>query len=87
MASPGTYRPVFSEGAADFLVNLPRRRQREIIVLVRKLAEHPFVRSDYRLSDDMGREIEHLLIEEYVFSYWIDHAVREVRIVDIEDAR
>lgn len=30
--------------------------------------------------------IEHLLIEEFVFAYWVDHAVREVRIVDIEDA-
>jgi hypothetical protein len=85
--SRGTYRPISSEGAADFLVKQPKRRQREIIVLARNLAEHPLVRSDYRLPDDAGREIEHLLIEEYVFAFWIDHAVHEVRIADIEDAR
>ena len=67
MANFGSYRPVFSEGAADFLVQLPKRRQREIIALARQLAEHPFVRSDYRLPDESGREIEHLLIEGYVF--------------------
>lgn len=77
MGKAGAYRSVFAEGAADFLVQLPKRRQ---------LAEHPFLHSDYRLQDESGREIEHLLIEDFVFAYWLDHAVREVRITDIEDA-
>lgn len=80
------YRPVFSEGAAEFLVQLPRRRRKQVVALARQLAAHPQVRSDYSLPDDSGRHIEHLLIEEYVFAYWLDHAVREVRITDIEDA-
>lgn len=67
-------------------MQLPRRQQIKGVVSARKLAEHPFVRSDYRLPDGAGREIEHLLVEEYVFAYWVDHSVREVRIVDIEDA-
>ena len=54
--------------------------------LARQLAEHPFIRSDYALADESGRMIEHLLLEDFVFSYWIDHAVRELRIVEIEDA-
>ena len=86
MANSAAYRLVFSEGAAEFLVQLPTRRQREVIALARQLAAHPFVRSDYHLPDDAAREIEHLMIEDYVFAYWLDHAVREVRIVDIEDA-
>ena len=86
VARSAAYRPVFSAGAADFLVQLPKRRQREIITLARKLAEHPFVRSDYRLPDETGREIEHLLIEDYVFAYWLDHGEREVRLTDIDDA-
>ena len=54
--------------------------------MARKLADHPFVRSDYSLPDEDGRMMEHLLIEDYVFTYWVDHAVAEVRIVDIDDA-
>jgi hypothetical protein len=50
------------------------------------LAKHPFVRSDYRLQDEAGREIEHLTIEDFVFAYWLDPAMRDVRITDIEDA-
>ena len=86
MARSGAYRLVFSEGAAEFLVGQSKRRQREILELTQKLAEHPFVRSDYNIPDDTGREIDHLIIEDYVFAYWLDHAVREIRIADIEDA-
>lgn len=42
--------------------------------------------SDYALPDESGRAIEHLMIEDYVFAYWVDDAVREVRIADIDDA-
>jgi mRNA-degrading endonuclease RelE of RelBE toxin-antitoxin system len=80
------YRVAFSEAAAEFLLDLPRRRQRQVITLARQLAADPFLRSDYALPDEQGREIEHLLIEDYVFAYWLDHAVGELRIVDLEDA-
>jgi hypothetical protein len=84
--SKGGYEPVFAEGAADFLLGLPKRRQRRVVALVRQLAAHPHVRSDYALPDDSGRVIDHLMIEDYVFAYWLDHAEREVRITDIDDA-
>ena len=85
MSEPG-YRPVFSEGASEFLLQLPQRQQRKVAALIRQLAAHPGVRSDYSLRDESGREIEHLMIEDYVFAYWLDHAVREIRIADIDDA-
>jgi hypothetical protein len=83
--SDAGYRPVFSDGVAEFLLRLPKRRQKEVIALARQLAAHPRVRSDYSLPDESGREIEHLMIENFVFSYWLDHAVREIRITDIDD--
>lgn len=80
------YEPVFAKAAAEFLLQLPKRRQKQVIALSRQLASQPHLRSDYTLPDDSGRPIEHLLIEEFVFAYWIDHAEQEVRITDIEDA-
>lgn len=84
--SKAGYDPVFAEGAAEFLLQLPKRRQRQVVALARQLATHPHVRSDYSLPDESGRAIEHLMIDDYVFAYWVDHAVREVRITDIDDA-
>jgi len=84
--SKSGYEPVFAEGAAEFLLQLPRRRQRQVVTLARQLATHPHVRSGYSLLDAAGRAIEHVMIEDYVFAYWVDHAVREFRVLDIEDA-
>lgn len=86
MADSVRYEPVFTEGVLARLVQLPRRKQRQVSLLARQLANHPFVRSDYVLPDDSGHPMEHLLLGDFVFSYWLDHAVREVRITDIEDA-
>ena len=86
MAKRSAYRLVFAEGIAEFLLQQPKRRQRQIIDIVRKLAEQPLIRSDYSLPDDVGRHIEHILINGYVIAYWLDHAVSEIRITDIEDA-
>ena len=64
------YRPVFAEDAAEFLLQLPKRRQRHILTLIRQLASHPTIPSDYVQREESGRVIENLLIEDYVFSYW-----------------
>src|SRR6187402_3066623 len=80
------YEPVFAEDVLAFLVQLPRCRQRQIGQLARRLGRRPFARSDYTSRDEKGREIEHLLIGDFVFSYWLDHGCREVRVLEIEDA-
>ena len=56
--SDAGYGPVFSDGAAEFLLQLPKRRQKKVVALIRQLAAHPHVRSDYSLPDESGREIE-----------------------------
>jgi hypothetical protein len=86
VASPASYRPVFSGNVADFLLALPKSSQRKVLRLARQLAANPMSAGDYRLRDESGREIEHVLIEDFVFAYWVDHAVREVRLAEIEDA-
>ena len=86
MSDSFSYQPVFSEDAADFILGLPKRRQRKVALLARQLAENPHLRSDYFIEDELGRHIEHLLVQDYVFAYWLDDLVREVRITSIEDA-
>jgi hypothetical protein len=86
VASPASYQFVFAEEVFAQIVQLPRRRQRQIGRLARQLASQPLIRSDYSTSDDQGRKVEHLLMGNFVFSYWLDHAQREVRIVEITDA-
>jgi hypothetical protein len=51
----------------------------------RELALDPFVVPDLRRVDDDGREIGDILIDDFLFSYWVDHAAKVVMIVEVED--
>ena len=80
------YDPSFSDLAAEFLISLPRRRQRRALDCAYQLARDPFLCSDYSIEDKVGRLIEHMLIDGFIFSYWVDHAAKLVMIVEVDDA-
>ena len=76
MPSRPGYEPIFAAPAVEFFVGLTRRRQRRLLNRVRELAADPFVVPDFESSDVVGRTISHLVIDELIFEYWVDHAVR-----------
>jgi hypothetical protein len=49
------------------------------------LAATPSQLGDYVTNDDTGRVIQHLLVGDWHFSYWPDHAARELRVVEIDE--
>ena len=75
------YRPIFSVSAT-----LPRRRQRKLLDRIQELAGDPFLVPDFRRHYEDDREISHILIDDFLFSFWTDHATKVVMIVEIEDA-
>jgi hypothetical protein len=79
------YDPILSGRAASFLVGLSRSKQRSVMLLVERLAEHPTQVGDYATKDEGGREVQHLLVGDWHFSFWPDHAVRELRITEINE--
>ena len=79
------YRAVYSESAAEFILTLPRRRQRKLVDTCTKLARHPFITSDYVVKDARGLEIDHLMLDGFVIAYWIDVPVKLVMIVEVDD--
>ena len=79
------YRPVFSDSAIEVFATVSRRRQQMILDRARELAADPFVVPDLSRVDDDGHEIGDILIDEFLFSFWVDHAAKVVMIVDLED--
>ena len=53
--------------------------------VARELAADPFVVPDLRRVDEDGREIGDILIDDFLFSYWVDHPAKVVMIVDVAD--
>lgn len=85
MADPMSYEPVLSSKAAAFLVGLPKTRQRRLIALLFKLADNPHQIGDYSEPDDAARDVQFIRVRDLLIAFWPDHAVRELRIVDIEE--
>jgi hypothetical protein len=85
MRRSGAYEPVLSGQAAAFIVGRSKASQRKIIALIFQLSDHPHQLGDYATRDAQGREIQHLLLGDWQFSFWPDHAVRELRFTEIAE--
>jgi hypothetical protein len=83
MPDASGYASHLSSQAAAFIVGLPRRQQQKLLDFADQLANQPFQVGDYRLKDATGRDVETLLMDEFLFTYWVDHSAKEVRITEI----
>lgn len=77
------YTCYLSAEVVSFVIGLPKDKQRKVFGLVERIAASPEFISDYRTTDAKGRPIDNLLLEEFLFTYWIDHASKEVQITEI----
>ncbi len=62
----------------------PRREQRRLAAMLDSLKIAPFRAGDLQERDTQGRRHEVLVAGDWVITYWLDHAVRELRIVGLE---
>jgi hypothetical protein len=83
MAESSRYSCCFSTESVAFVIGLAKQKQRKVLDLAEGISSAPQSIGDYQMTDASGRTIENLLIEEFLFTYWIDHAVREVQIIEI----
>ena len=81
----GKFAAVLSQEAAAFIFSLPKPKQRKIFGCLDRLAFAPSELRDVTMIDASGRFVESALIEAFLFTYWIDHAVCEVRITEIHE--
>ena len=77
------YEPVFSARAWKVLLACSKRRQTTIARLAYTLADFPFRVGDYQTCDSVGRPLENLRLQGFLFTYWADHGACELRIVDL----
>ena len=69
--------------AIGSIKNKPRG---EIIRFLESLSSDPFQKGDYQDRTPEGREIQVKVIGSYALLYWVDHPVREVKVVDLVQA-
>ena len=77
------YTSYLSREAVAFLTLLPKKKQSLVLDLADQIARQPFQIGDYPTEDAVGRKVENLLLDGFLFSFWVDHAVHEVHISEI----
>ena len=78
------YRSVFTREAHDFICRASDDEIRELDAWLDRIERQPGLPGDYIERDQIGRELQVSCTRCLAVSYWIDHAVREVRIIRIE---
>jgi hypothetical protein len=81
-----TYRVFIAAEVIAFLRACPRREQRVITRLFEELAKDPYRAGDYVEPDLIGRPVQVLIMGSRAVCFWADHAVKEVKIVDLKPA-
>lgn len=71
------------EAVHAFTTQGVRERDR-LLRIFDALASHPFEPGDYREPGLTGRDYEVKLFDGLLVTWWVDHAVNEVRIVRLE---
>lgn len=79
------YEPVLSKKASFTIIGLSRSKQKRVIDVIVRLADYPTQEGDYSTRDEQDREIQHLKLGDWVVSFWADHAVRELRVLEIAE--
>ena len=80
------YNPYFSEPAFDFLYSLEDADSQMVMLEIRFLGNNPSRESHFTELDNTGREIQGIISGNYCIVYWVDHAVKEIKITEIRYA-
>lgn len=81
------YRTVFTRQALNFVADADGGTYAEIEQWVNRIERSPFVAGDYTEQDEDHRELQVLVLSRVAIAYWIDHAMREIRVARIETNR
>jgi hypothetical protein len=83
---PSDYELYVRHEVYEMLRMASRSNRRRVIAFLETLPADPFHEGDYNESDQTGRECQVEIVGKYAVYFRVDHAVREVRVVDLIDA-
>lgn len=78
------YDYVLTAAAAHVVLGSAKRRRQEILAELERLAREPFSEPDLEETGPSGRKYAIRVRERIILTYWVDHAVKEVRVIRVE---
>ena len=65
------------------LLTLSKKERRKIVGLLDRLASNPFFDVDHTFTDQKGRLVYKSIMEDFLVTFSIDHAIKEVKIHEL----
>jgi len=80
------YRVFVAVDVLERLRTCRLQERRQVIRLFEQMSQDPYLTGDYVERDDIGRPIQVIIIGRQAVCYWADHAVKEVKVIDLRPA-
>ena len=71
---------------AELFPQMKFKERNQFLRLFRKLRNDPFMEGDYVERDHIGRLLQVLIVGQHAVVFWADHAVNEVKVIDLRFA-
>jgi hypothetical protein len=81
-----SYRLLIDYDVIEFIEALPKQVQRALRIRLGEIRDFPANFSDYSERDLAARRVEISICSGFAIKYWIDHADRHIKILDIHSA-
>lgn len=78
------YDYVLTAAAAHVVLGSAKKLRHEILAELERLAREPFSEPDLEEIGPSGRKFAVRVRERIILTYWVDHAVKEVRVIRVE---
>ncbi len=78
------YQFVIEEETFRFFLSLTKSERQSLVDFFTVLSNNPSMTSDFQAKDSSGRPIYLKKYKKWIITFWADHAVKEVRILNIE---
>lgn len=78
-----SYSIFLRRAAADTLAGLREPRKSAISKFIDYLGENPFYEGDFPEQDDTGRIVYCKIISDFAITYYPDHPVEEIKILEL----
>lgn len=76
------YQPFVHGAVVALLIRVRGNKRRELLDFITALGTNPLLRGDFQ-KPIFGRELQVKVMGKHSLYYWSDHAVKEVKIVEL----
>ncbi len=78
-----SWQYVGSQLAIEFFNGCKSQKRRRLLLALNRLAAEPYLEPHAVSIDSTGRTISIIFLNGFEITYWIDHFVKEVRVIEI----